>query len=233
MRVMLNITPLSPRRPPCWPSHGDNTGATQRRLKLRILRTLEGHLARAKEITGAESQIARVDVARTLLTWAFMRASKQFPLFGMVIFLALGVTRCGSVAQSPDGGASGRGGAGGITGVAGTGAGSSAGSASAGSGGGPPLGYCDTDVDCVLQPTAGCCGACIAKTDHLQSGGPQCAGISCVRLPDTCECVKHQCTGTYCQPTDGDSCAACPGDSWHISCATCACAPIDAGVDAP
>ena len=136
------------------------------------------------------------------------------------------------------------GGPGGSSGSAGATGSGAAGTAGTGTGGskdagidGPPARFCNSDVDCVFQPTAGCCGSCLAKTDPVPKPGPVC-GIACPIRTAGCACVNHQCgAAPQCLPPNAGICAPCPVGTAPVpgpgGCVTCECAPVDSGVDAP
>jgi Kazal-type serine protease inhibitor domain len=93
-------------------------------------------------------------------------------------------------------------------------------------------GFCDTDADCVFQPTDGCCGACLATTDQPVPANRVCTG-ACVIPPGGCSCVNHQCTrgvldkGAACT-LQQDSC----GNGLKC-CRPCGIPPIDGGAQCP
>src|SRR5262249_52302947 len=62
-----------------------------------------------------------------------------------------------------------------------------AGASDAGTGG-----VCTLDTDCVFRPTAGCCGACMAKTDPVPTRTVVC-GILCPAIVPNCGCVNNKC----------------------------------------
>jgi hypothetical protein len=104
--------------------------------------------------------------------------------------------------------------------------------------GSPPLGYCNTDMDCVFRAGPCCGGTCAATTDPLPSPGPApICNIACPAIATSCACVNHQCgTAPACAPSGGGACQSCPNGylKGPGGCQTCQCAPSDGGAtDAP
>lgn len=95
-------------------------------------------------------------------------------------------------------------------------------------------GSCVTDNDCIFRAAAGCCGACLAKTDPIP---PTLAcGIACRIGPPSCVCENHRCaigtlpTGSTCDPNHNlcgyslccPQCGGFPGDG-GMSCSAPIC----------